>query len=363
MLKQLKTITLRMVAGANIATIIVMAIIGYSYLVNPVKHPTLSSIGLTFPIFLCVNLAFLFFWVAFHKKWIWIPLAGYLVCLIPVRAYIPLNAPKSIPEGAFKVLSFNVYMFAPWDLEKDQPNPIVEYILNSDASIVCLQEAGYDVNGREAIEKRFAEKYKYRDTIRIDSPASNTLQVLSRFPILEKIPIHYESTGNMSIAYILQIHGEKVLLVNNHLQSNHLGISDRERFRKIVKGDIKSDSLPKESNLLITKLGKAAKIRAPQAEKVSVLIQKYRKLGYPVISCGDFNDSPVSYAHYTMCKGLTDCYISSGIGPGWSYHRSGMYVRIDNIMSSKDFEAYAAKVDRSVTNSDHYPIYCWLKRK
>ena len=61
MIKQLKTFTVNLVAGANVATVILMICAGYSDRLNPVDFPLLSCFGITFPIFLVVNLLFLFF--------------------------------------------------------------------------------------------------------------------------------------------------------------------------------------------------------------------------------------------------------------------------------------------------------------
>ena len=81
------------------------------------------------------------------------------------------------------------------------------------------------------------------------------------------------------------------------------------------------------------------------------------------IVCGDFNDGPISYAHRTIAKGLTDCFVSSGNGFGISYHHSGFFVRIDNILCSDDWEPYECKVDDKIAVSDHYPIICKLKMR
>ena len=115
------------------------------------------------------------------------------------------------------------------------------------------------------------------------------------------------------------------------------------------------------SRRLIDKLGEASRIRAPQARAVARYIRKH---AYQSIICvGDFNDGPLSYAHRIVSDGLTDCYIASGNGPGISYHHSGFYVRIDNILCSDDWTPYGCKVDRQIKQSDHYPIYCWLKKR
>ena len=67
MIKQLKTITINLIAGANVATILLMVLAGYADRINPVEHPMLSCMGMAFPGFLIANLVFLFFWLTF--KW------------------------------------------------------------------------------------------------------------------------------------------------------------------------------------------------------------------------------------------------------------------------------------------------------
>ena len=63
MIKQLKSFVVNLIAGANIATILLMLLAGFSDRINPEQHPILSVMGMTFPIFLLVNLVFLFFWL------------------------------------------------------------------------------------------------------------------------------------------------------------------------------------------------------------------------------------------------------------------------------------------------------------
>ncbi len=110
-------------------------------------------------------------------------------------------------------------------------------------------------------------------------------------------------------------------------------------------------------------LAQAVEIRAPQADSVANYIAKLKSRGASIIVCGDFNDHPLSYVHHTIAKDLTDCYVASGNGPGASYNHNLMLVRIDNILCSDDWEPYGATVDRKTAASDHYPIYCWLKKR
>ena len=61
MFKGFKEFTYKMIAGANVATIVVMLIVGFSDFFNPESFPALSNVGLLFPVFLVVNLGFLLF--------------------------------------------------------------------------------------------------------------------------------------------------------------------------------------------------------------------------------------------------------------------------------------------------------------
>ena len=59
MIKQLKSFTINIVAGANVATILLMVLSGYSDRIHPQEYPALSVMGMAFPVFLIVNLLFL----------------------------------------------------------------------------------------------------------------------------------------------------------------------------------------------------------------------------------------------------------------------------------------------------------------
>ena len=359
----LKKITVRGFVLANVLVIVLMLLVGYSDHIDPREHATLSTMGLAFPVFAVLNAAFVVFWLVFKKRNVIVPVIGFLVCCGPVRRYCPVNMPGNIPKGAIKVLSYNVWMFDTWDQKDGEMNPIVDYLLNSGADIICLQEAGCEPGHRDSIYPLLAKEYQYCDTIHKRSDTDDILAVYSKFPILGRERIPYKSKGNLSEAFFLKIDGRKVLLVNNHFETVGLTNEDKSRFHELIHGETERDSTQKESEFIVSKIGVGAQKRASQADAVAEYIGRYRKRGMSVIVCGDFNDTPISYTHRRVADGLTDCFVASGNGVGWSYHKSGIRVRIDNILCSPDWKPYGAVVDRRCSNSDHYPIYCWLKKK
>lgn len=357
MIAKLKKFSLQVVAGANAVTILLMLLVGYSGHIDPTNHPTLANVGLLFPAFIAINAAFLFFWVVFKLKGVVIPFVGYILCYGPMRTYIPANIPHDPPVGAIKLLSYNTqnyHSMKPY-VDTFSNDSIAAYILQSGADIVCVQEGGHALD----FDSTFRAKYPYIMEEK-KKGGSDVVALYSRFPILRSQLIDYESEGNMSVGFYLNVNGEKVLIVNNHLESNGLDNDDKSGFGNLIKGDLDKDMARAESSRLIDKLAAASKKRAPQAEAVARYIANHRT-GHRVIVCGDFNENPLGYAHKRIGEDLTDCYAATANGIGRTYNQSHMYVRIDHLFCSDDITPYACAVDNQIKASDHYPIYCWLK--
>ncbi len=360
MFRELKTLTVRMIAGANVATIVLMLLVGYSDRLSPEHFPVLSTMGLLFPVFLLANLCFLFFWLVFKVRYALLPFAGFLLCYFPVRTYFPVNLTgDDAPEGSIKVLSYNTLSFAEGQTDSEGVNLVLAYLKQQDADIVCLQEAMPNGQIREQMDSLLHAQYPFMRCM-VHPAGSNAVLVLSKFPILHSELVPYESKGNMTAAFTLSIDGKKVLLLNNHLETTGLSIEERHEFKSLVKGNMDTDKAERTSKLLFVKLGESAKRRAPEAEAVARYVRQHR--GESIILCGDFNDGPISYAHHVVAKELTDCFVASGNGLGISYNRGGFYVRIDNIMCSADWEPCWCRVDNEIAASDHYPIICRLKK-
>lgn len=362
MFHKLQKFTLQTIAGANIATSVLMVLIGYVGHLDPAHFPMLANAGLAFPLFIVINLAFLIFWVFVKFRYVVIPFLTFLVCYIPVRDYCPLNADEAQPRGALKVLTFNVcdfnYEFA---ILPAAENPAVKYIYDSQADIVCLQEATVPENAIDSITAFLRPRYPYSSHDR-QKANGEIIIVYSRYPIASKevIPYTTANEGNVSCAYNINIHGHCLLLVNNHFQSNRINPTEKNNFRNIIDGKLTKDSARVSSSLLINKLAVASRLRGPQVDAVARYIAHNRD-GKSVIVCGDFNESPIAYSHTRLTEHLTDCFVASGRGFGWSFRQNHINVRIDNILCSDDSKPYRCTVDNSVKISDHFPVFCWIK--
>ena len=361
MIRQLKAFTVNLVAGANVATVFLLLAAAYSDRLSPQEHPFLSCMGMAFPVFLLVNLLFLLFWLTFKWRKCWIPLLGFAATYVPLTLYMPMNMRQEVPDDIIKVLSYNVCSYGGNYKYDDGFDTVYSYLLRQDADIVCLQE---DVDSwRRYVFLRYQKVYPYNDTtVFINTRAGmNGVGIHTRFPIIKAERIPYKSKANGSMAYFLKRGKDTLLVINNHLEGTHLSKEDRDNYKRLIRGKVEHDTAKQESMQLLRKLTKAVARRAPEAEAVRRYIEAHSQ--YPVIVCGDFNDTPISYSRRTIGQGLTDCFEESGRGLGLSYNQKGFFFRIDHILCSNHFQPYNCQIDDEIDASDHYPIICWLKMR
>lgn len=342
--------------GINVVLALFLLFSAFSPYLNPQTSPVASCAGLFFPIFLIVNVAFLFFWLVVYRKYALFPALILLVCWDSIQTYVPINGiHDEVPEGTLKILSYNTRAFGERQPHtKQQPNAVLEYLRNSDADIICLQE--YIWGGklkRKDIDYALRDyPYKHYHAL---GKGLNGLGCYSRYPILSVSPIEYKSNRNGSILYYIKVENDTLVVINNHLESNKIIRSDVEAYQDMVdapnRGNV-SAGLRK----LLKKMAEATALRSKQTD---VLLKTLRDLkGKKLVVCGDFNDTPISHTHHSLCKELKDAFVESGNGLGISYNKDRLYFRIDHILMSRDLNVYGCRVDNSIEASDHYPIWC-----
>lgn len=82
MLDGIKIFTIRMIAGANVASVILMMAVGYSDHLSPEHFALLSTVGLFFPLSFRQFLL-LFFWLIVKARYALIPFLGF--CCVMCR--------------------------------------------------------------------------------------------------------------------------------------------------------------------------------------------------------------------------------------------------------------------------------------
>lgn len=342
----------------NILCVAFLLVSAYGGFINPDKFSWLVSATLAFPIAVAVNLLYMVVWlVALSRKW-WISLVALLVCVGPLRTYCPVNITEPVPKGSIKVETYNVYGFGGGIGDSVNNELMLDYVRNSDADIFCAQEAYYTGRRIESIEEALAH-WKYRDTL-VMGASYNGMMLCSNFPIIDRHVIGSPSAAHKCAVYRLKVaDGDTIYVINSHFVSNSMNAEDKQAYRDIILS-------PEEDNAKDDLLRLCRKVNAAGVKRgvqVDSLMDYLDKLGdVPMVMCGDFNDSPLSYVHHRLTTKLRDAYVASGNGPGISYHLSGMFFRLDNVLISHHWRAFDAKVKSRYKMSDHYPLGVTLKR-
>ncbi len=342
----------------NGVVILMFILAAYSGWVDPSRSILLSYLGLGFPVIALLNILFVVYWL-FISKWkqVFVCLASFLICLGPIETYFPLHFRQTVPEGknVIKVLSYNVMSFAYMKHTKKDPNPIVSYLAASGADIICLQEYSNYIS--QSVLNKALKMYPYRKVMSQVKRNSN-IAIYSKYPILKSYPIKYKSLANSSSVHLIKFKDKKITLINNHLESFKLTTEDKTKYSDFMK-NMSTDKFESFKQTINSKLGPAFRIRAKQAQAVADEIKDAK--GDYVVVCGDFNDTPISYAHRTIQQSLLDAFSESGRGLGISYNQNFFFFRIDYILHSKNIKSFNCTVDNSIEASDHYPIWSYLQ--
>ncbi|MFW6224447.1 MAG: endonuclease/exonuclease/phosphatase family protein, partial [Bacteroidota bacterium] len=112
----------------------------------------------------------------------------------------------------------------------------------------------------------------------------------------------------------------------------------------------------KDAHALSQKLRHGFMERAQQVDFVS---EHIHKSPHPVIVCGDFNDTPMSYAYHTMRNNLKDSFTEAGMGFGKTYGGRAPSYRIDYILHSPTINTLSHE-RLKVPYSDHFPVFARL---
>ncbi len=345
----------------NFIAIIPLLISYLSAYVSPAKISTIALFGLGYPYFLVVNLVFILYWL-YRKRW------AFLFSLVALligwnfagRIFqININNEQKISGEEFSLFCYNVRYFDKyhWSNHEETATKMVNLINEKQADIVCLQEIASNsrlgMRQHPQMKKLTGNKHVHVDYARIRSVhKTNGIATLSRFPIVGKGVIQFDGSTNVAIYSDLKINTEIVRIYNLHLQSVKLDPREYTLLDSLTTGN--QEKKLQEAEYILAQLVEAYKVRAGQADLVASHIESSP---YPVIVCGDFNDSPVSYAYQTISDNLIDAFIESGSGTSNTYNGKFPSFRIDFILHSDRIHSFDYN-RKKVKLSDHYPIAC-----
>jgi endonuclease/exonuclease/phosphatase family metal-dependent hydrolase len=346
---------------------IISLILSYSArFINPATFWPIAFFGLAYPLLLIGNIAFAIYWFAQMRS---IGLWSVLFVLLGWNSFFSfyqINFNTAHPSNKdMRVMSYNCMLFDlyNWSKNAESRNLIFEIIQEESPDILCLQEfytseEANDFNNADTLVKFLRTKYlhaEYTTTLREKDHWG--VATLTKYPIVRKGKIVFNTSSNNICIYTdVLIDSDTVRIYNLHLASIHFAKKDY-KFIDDIMNDKETEQIEGSKNIL-RRLKRGFLRRSGQAEQVAQHIKSCR---YKVILCGDFNDTPSSYAYRKLKGELNDAFIESGNGIGKTYAGKLPAFRIDYILYSKDFYSYNYhRVPETYT--DHYPISVYLRK-
>lgn len=332
--------------------------------INPDIFALPAFFGLAYPYLLLLNLLCAIVWVVFLRYEALISVFVILIGLTHFSNYLKLNKPSGDRTGTFKVESYNLRLFNNFESRSagNSEKKILELLKNQQPDIICLQEV-YFVGDPDQKEKAFKSTlggnyYLHSKLIKSGQNRYYGIATLSKFPIVARGDIIHPSSSSLSIYTDILVGKDTFRIFNNHLQSFRLQRMERSFLRELTEAVDDKETL-NEIKSISESLRNGFIRRAVQAQAVKARINISP---YPVIVAGDFNDTPVSYSYRKIRKGLSDSFVSSGYGAGFTYKGKYPPNRIDYILYDNALECRQFDIIK-VRYSDHYPIIAYFRKK
>lgn len=335
-----------------------MALLGLAGVIAPYTNPEKWWIpafsGLFMPLIIIANVFLLIFW-AWHKKgWFLLPLIalGANYYFFSSMYQWPWKKIKDCPPGKeITVASYNVEGFY-WIAKDSIRCNIKQFIKDNHIDILCIQEHCEEANLDTAtIHHRLGFPYRSVFFNRHTDWANFGISIYSHYPILRQGNIDFHSPQNSSMWVDILVDRDTIRIFNNHLQTTDVSPNTKKY------NEYKSVRNWKGQARTLVDLLEGLKLnfqkRAHQAIQVRQVIDT---TSYPTIICGDFNDTPISYAYnHIIGEEFQDGFVACGKGYGHSFNGLKGLLRIDFIAYGPGFcgQNYESP---SLYWSDHNPV-------
>lgn len=297
--------------------------------INPNIFWPISFLGLFFPIIIISIIIFIMIWFFLGKKMVWINLFLVIFSIPFLMRFIAVNLiEKNNKKESIKIMSYNVRLFDAYEwINNDVDNKIVDFINTQKVSILCIQEY---YNPNEKLNLNFTYSH-----IGLQKKKEQWhMAIYSNFPQINKktVEISGQKMNNTCIYSDIKIHKDTIRVYNIHLASNYF---TKKNIEFINSPHFDKETIQKGLIGISRRLKQSFESRGYEVDEIKKHI---KNSPYPTIICGDFNDTPVSYAYQELSNEKHDAFIKSGNGIGSTYFKiPGL--RIDYILYSQALES------------------------
>ncbi len=297
--------------------------------------------------------AFFFFWMFKRNKLFFFALFLILAGYYRISDFLAFSGKTVISAdiNTLKIMTFNVRLFDlyQWSNTQDAGNKMLKMIKNENPDIICFQE--FYSNDQLNYKKKIIEIQNSKAYIISDKKQTgySGVAIFSRYPVVSSgyVDVH---AANQKCIYADIVKGRDTVRVYSiHLASVHLNNDDYQILKHF---NLKEEDEITDMTGISSKFLHAYEIRS---EEVETLAPHIKQSPYKTIVCGDFNDTPVSYAYKQIKGNMKDAFIEKGSGIGNTYDYGIPLFRIDYILHSPEMQTKSISVSDKFL-SDHHAV-------
>ncbi|MDQ7950023.1 MAG: endonuclease/exonuclease/phosphatase family protein [Pedobacter sp.] len=327
---------------------------------NPVQHILYAFFGLAYPFFLLANLIFLLWWLL-RKKWVHAIVTivvigvGYHTLIATFGWFGDSGQDEKANGQLMRLMTYNVHNFKPYGAEitPEVKQKMFDVVQNQHPDVVCFQEFFTRFKGQydtvDSLKKILGTPYYYFHPVLKSASEAIGMAIFSKYPFENSGTIIFDnSLGNASIYTDIRLNGQLIRVYNIHLQSISFDKEDYVYIDKVKGMDPQMNSTKR----ILKMLKSAFQKRSTQVEQMRAHMQSCKT---PYVICGDFNDTPASYAVNKMTDSLKNAFIEKGQGLGRTYNGKFPNFQIDYIATTKDFDVMNYRIVEAKL-SDHFPV-------
>jgi endonuclease/exonuclease/phosphatase family metal-dependent hydrolase len=338
----------RILRWINLSFVVAMLLTYLTPLVNPASVWQFSFIGLGYPVLVMGNIFFVVFWALKKNRYLFFSAATLVAGLGYLLNFIHLSFAAAPPKAAnnFTLMTYNVGGLQWYEGDTDEGREQKKQRLTEfagkmgGADILCVQEAKYD-RTVEAVRAgfNFQQFHKHEGTV-----------IFSKFPIVQKGSVRFDDSSNSCAWADIKTPGGTLRVYNVHLESNKMSYTAN---KIATKGDLRQKQTWRDIRFVLQRYKQGVQRRASQAQLVA---EHAKRSSHPVLICGDFNDTPISFAYRVLSDCKQDSFREKGSGIGSTFAGRLPFLRIDYLLADARFRFFSHRIG-SIRLSDHYPVW------
>lgn len=308
--------------------------------ISPKQFPTLSLLSLAVSPLIIINIFFVVYWLVQLKKRLLLSLLVLLIAHFHFNSFFEFSSENNNEtyNNSIRVLTYNVRLFNAYEKDpKTDASQFISKLIKEQLPDVIFVQEYFHENEIDFTDYPFS-------FIQYNDPKEKFGHALfSKYPLINTGAFDFKDSNNNTLYADIIIEEDTIRVYNMHLQS--LGIKpsvsslqngDKERLRK----------------RLIRTFEK-------QQSQTELVIQHKNNSPYPILMCGDFNNTSFSYVYRKLKSDMRDAFVERGSGIGTTYLFDFYPMRLDYIMTSNDFDIVEFKTHDS-SFSDHFPLSATL---